>query len=630
MRAFFQNILRWWKREKPIEKEFNYLYFSLLFFSLSSMILSHFLNLEHPFLGFPLVFALYGVGQTLLEILFFILISYILMRWAPKWIFFGFIIFSFIIHLIHYTDFILLRVLDVSFTFIFTFFLSKGIDNILATFQALRLNSTMVIASLSIIFSIPLTGLFIYWATSKLTRKKPLHLSLPKILIGIGSIATLLLLIDLMAYPHWDRLFYRNHQKRLPFGSTFFSPSPNRIQLSQKPSLSRKEPESLPSLTAHSLPNIYFFVIETLRRDFITEEIAPHLTQFEKENIQFIDSYSNANCTQLSWFSLFHSDFPFYWTQMKEEWQYGSLPLRLLKNLGYKIHVYTSANLDYFGMDPLLFGRKTRLPDKLKDFFPLESLESCAKDALVIQNFKEDIENYPEGNLFIFFLDSTHSEYSFPADFPLKFEPIAREIEYLTITRGSKELEGIKNRYRNSIHYIDHLMGNFFEIVKKKNLYDQGIFVITGDHGEEFFEEGSLFHGTHLNEYQLSVPIYLKFPSDSLAFVKEATHIDLFPTILHYLTGRGDFSEFFDGESLLKEKQWPYRIAVLQNGPNIPSEFSLQQGKKQMRAKFISSEIDTALEVIDLQIPENSSEESLEKKIDAYFPEALSPLYKIR
>ena len=172
---------------------------------------------------------------------------------------------------------------------------------------------------------------------------------------------------------------------------------------------------------------------------------------------------------------------------MRDQWKEGSAPLQILKKLGYKIRVYSSADLRYFNMDQILFGEQRKLLDHVEEFTSERHLEPCDRDALAIHSFERDIDQHKEGTVYLFFLDSTHSEYSFPKDFPLKFQPISKEISYLTINQSSQALEQLKNRYRNSIAYVDSLVGNFFSTLKSKNLYKESIIAITGDHGEEFF-----------------------------------------------------------------------------------------------------------------------------------------------
>lgn len=315
---------------------------------------------------------------------------------------------------------------------------------------------------------------------------------------------------------------------------------------------------------------------------------------------------------------------------MRDHWTGGSIPLQLLKQLGYKIRVYASADLRYFGTDEMLFGKKRKLADQIDEYVFDRTIEPCDRDALCIASFEKDVQTKEgrEGNVYLFFLDATHSEYSFPKDFPIKFEPCAKHIDYLTVT--PKEIEPVKNRYRNSIAFVDSLMGKFFHVLKRENLYDEAVIAITGDHAEEFYEEGALFHGTHLNRYQLEVPIFCRFPGKTTT-AQEATHIDLFPSILHYITGTGYFGDLFDGTSIFSEYRSPYRVAVLQNGPDTPVEFSIEKGDDRLQVRFLHSRdiySQTQLEVIALQAKDAPPDASIEEILEHSFPGALNPLLK--
>ncbi len=589
MKRFFQ---KWFGQKKEI----NYLYFCSLLLFLS--LLSYYLNRESAFDGIPLFFFLYALGQSFLEVGIFVLIAYLLMALAPRWIFLLFISLSFILMLLHYTHFVMVRLLDTTIGYPFKFLFGSGIAHFIAGCQALNMNWTMVGMIGAAFLLIPLAGLGFYWLTSHASKRKPLFLSLSQIIAVLGAIGCALFILDLVAHPFLNRHIYSKYQKRLPLGTTFIPPACQQFTLAAPLSSDREEnPLPLPTLHLAHKPNIYFFIIETLRRDFITEQAAPHLTAFGQEHIQFPRSFANASSTHLSWFALLHSDLPFHWAERRDRWEEGSIPLRFLKQLGYTTHVYSSADLRYYQMDKLLFGKDRKLIDHLEEYTSNRSIEPCERDALAFKALKRDLPQ--EGQLFLIFLDSTHSEYSFPLDFPLAFTPISKEIDYLTIGPKSPELEGIKNRYRNAIRYVDHLMGDFFAHLKAKNLYDDAIIFMTGDHGEEFFEEGALFHGTHLNSYQTSVPIFLKFPSnDWTAQTELATHIDLFPSLLHYLTKQSDFSAYFDGQSIFSLHHTPHHVAVLQNGPDTPLEFSLENPVFSLRARILDS---THLEIVQLQ-----------------------------
>jgi glucan phosphoethanolaminetransferase (alkaline phosphatase superfamily) len=451
------------------------------------------------------------------------------------------------------------------------------------------MNATMIGITAATLILIPIVGLGFYWLTYKLAHIKPLYLSVKQIGVVLTAIFVLLFGIDLAIHPYLTWKTYTKYQKTLPLGRTFLSPPSHPLPLSFPPARTETDP---PDLKAQHRPNIYFFVIETLRRDFLTETIAPEMTRFGKEHLEFPLSHSNASSTHLSWFAIFHSDLPFYWAQRRDTWHQGSLPLRMLKKMGYEIHVKSSADLRFFNMDQLLFGKQREVADSIEEFEA--TLAPYARDALAIESVFKNLK--PSGQVYLIFLDATHSEYSFPTDFSLRFTPIAKEVDYLTIHAKSPELEGLKNRYKNAIAYVDHLIGKFFVTLKQKNLFDDAIISITGDHGEEFFEEGALFHGTHLNSYQTSVPIFLKFPQSWPPQTDLITHIDLFPTILHFLTGQNDFS--FDGQSIFIQRQNPYRIAFLQNGPDTPLEFTLHKEDLKLKARIADA---NQLDIVELQ-----------------------------
>ncbi len=575
------------------KREVNYLYFSFFLIFLTVLSFYHYVAAEQPLSGMSLFFLLYALGQAFLETSLFILIAHLLQRWAPPWTYRLFISISFLSLLLHFTHFTMVRLMDTSITYIFKFFFGSGVDHVIAGFQALNMNMTMIALTVGTFILIPLVGLTFYSLTDRLARLKPLRLSLAQIGLTMGLLAISLFSLDLFIQPFLSQTNYHKYQKTLPLGTTFFPPSPNRLSLPHSLAPMRDETEiAIPSTHLAHLPNIYLFVIETLRRDFVNGETAPYLTQFGCENIQFERSFANSHATHLSWFAIFHADLPFYWSEMRDAWKKGSIPLRFLKELGYQIHVRSSADLRYFNMDKLIFGANRELAETIEEYTFDRSIDPCDRDALALASIQKELKQ--EGQLYLIFLDSTHSEYSFPKDRLLKFKPISQEIEYLTIGPKSPELEGIKNRYRNAIHYVDEQIGDFFSQLKKKNLYDDAIIAITGDHGEEFFEEGALFHGTHLNHFQTSVPLFLKFPlKEWIPKTAEATHLDIFPSILHYLTHQSDFSPLFDGQSIFSPNRWPFRIAVHQNGPDTPLEFFLENSDLKLQARFVTpSQID--------------------------------------
>jgi hypothetical protein len=586
-------LKQWLQKLVSLDKgEVNTVYFSFFLLIILATSISHFFFWKTPFTGIPLFFFLHALGQCLLETGILLLLMLVLKRWVPRWLFYSFIGFSFAILLAHFADFTITRLMDTSISYIFYHFFGSGLSHLVPAFQSLNFNNTMILLTFGGILLIPFIGVAFYCATDTLSKCIPWKFSVPRLIIGLLAIGTSLFLLDLLFHPFLHRTAYSKYQKALPLGTTFLHPTPVCISLKSAIQEAREEGEIHKHLEGKKLlaahqPNIFIFIIETLRKDFITESIAPEMTRFGRENISFKESFSNANSSHPSWFVIFHADFPYHWTTMRDTWTKGSIPLRILKDFGYKISVFTSADLKYYQLDKLLFGKERALCDHIEEYTEIRSIEPCERDRMGLEALFTQLEKEESryGNVFLVFFDSTHSEYSIPPDFPLKFTPVSKEIDYLTLTQES--IEPLKNRYRNSIAYVDSLLGKFFAKLKEKNLYDQSIIAITGDHGEEFFEEGALFHGTHLNHYQTSVPLFYKFQTNPwIPLDSCSTHLDIFPSIIHYLTGRSDFKDLFDGQSIFAPHRFPYRIAALNNGPHVPIEFSLENSQEKYLFRF--------------------------------------------
>jgi len=85
------------------------------------------------------------------------------------------------------------------------------------------------------------------------------------------------------------------------------------------------------------------------------------------------------------------------------------------------------------------------------------------------------------------------------------------------------------------ISYHDKYLGLFIEKLKALGLYEDTLFVLTADHGEEFNDHGSWGHGHSVYQELLHVPLMFRFPGlvPAGATVQEAVGtLDVSPTIL--------------------------------------------------------------------------------------------------
>ncbi len=570
--------------------EVNYLYFgaflALLLFTSGGGIFT-----KPPLSGSRFFFFLYALGQALFEVSSLIFIQWLCRRFLGKLASTFFIGATFTLLFFHLLDFVMDRILNLSVWETIHFVFDESLENFLYLLDASGVSFWVWMLLFGSVALIPLFGVILYRWTEKITSIKLLHLRYEYFLQSFVCIPAALMFWEFSAAPLLHLDAYTSFIKSIPWKSTFFSPQSVKYPLTA----SLKKPQN--ELTVQKAirqdktrlgikPNIYLFVAESLRDDFLTKEIAPHLHHFKQAAAPFALTLSNANGSHLSWFSLFHSQFSYAWRlTQKMGWKMGSPPLALLKKWGYKIRVYTSAELHYYGMEDLLFGADKQLVDSYQTFHHPSPLSAADSDGKTMEKWKEDCSKHPEweeGQVFIFFWDATHFNYSWPSDWKIQFTPIAKEIEYLKIFQSEEGIQKIKNRYRNAISYIDSLFGDFLQhVASQKN----AVIAFVGDHGEEFFERGHLFHGSHLSQEQTCVPIYIKFGQRKIDFSsKIVSQMDVFPSILHHL--KGEQIQFLEGQSIFDRHRWPYAVASRFNGGKAPYEFFIHNGTYKLIAQF--------------------------------------------
>jgi hypothetical protein len=320
----------------------------------------------------------------------------------------------------------------------------------------------------------------------------------------------------------------------------------------------RSPDPSLPKPTPASLPDIHFLMVESLRSDFLLPEFTPNLIKLRDEDAQPIArTYAASNGTHISWFSVFHSRPPVFWreamTAQEEGMENGAYPLKILKDLGYRLEVRAGCPLNYKSMGPLNFGKNYALADSLRhrdDDEPFTKLSLPTADLRNVEAVMAALSQ--SGPVFYFTsLESTHYHYFWHRDFDPPIMEYDKNV-FMPATPTREEIQRIKNRYHNSTAWADHLVGQYLEALKKAGKYDRSILVITSDHGEEFQERGGWFHTSSLEAEQTEVPILIKWPKKMAPGPahETASHIDIFPSLLDAL-GQ-PLGEQFSGRSLLQ------------------------------------------------------------------------------
>jgi arylsulfatase A-like enzyme len=117
---------------------------------------------------------------------------------------------------------------------------------------------------------------------------------------------------------------------------------------------------------------------------------------------------------------------------------------------------------------------------------------------------------------------------------PERYRPLFTEHAGLPIGPDTPEHLRLMAEYDREIRYVDDELRRLFESIDALGLAERSVFILTSDHGEEFMEHGLLYHGGHLYEEALRVPLVLAGPGIPAGRRVETPvgQLHLMPTIL--------------------------------------------------------------------------------------------------
>jgi uncharacterized protein len=297
-------------------------------------------------------------------------------------------------------------------------------------------------------------------------------------------------------------------------------------------------------------PNILILVLDGLRADMLGPTTMPHTWEFAQDSRVFQSHWSGGNCTRHGIFSLMYGLHGNYWGPVLAE-QQSPVLIDTLLDLNYEPRIICSAAQSFPEFRSTVWFH---VQDAIEDEFEGEAWQ---KDRQVATRFDEwlDQRSDPERPFFAFsLLDSTHANYSFPKQETF-FKPSSEKVGYIQLSYGLEPDErwALFNRYRNSVRHADWVVEQMLDSLRQRGILDNTIVLITGDHGEEFFENGFWGHHSNFSPEQVHVPFILRGPGIPVGVENgQTSHIDLPRTLLELLgTSPGQAPNYSLGQNLL-------------------------------------------------------------------------------
>ena len=306
-------------------------------------------------------------------------------------------------------------------------------------------------------------------------------------------------------------------------------------------------------------PNIVILVAESLRWDRLTQEIMPNTWRIAQNSQHFLRHVSSGNGTREGLFGMFYGLYGSYWSSFMHA-QRSPLLMDRLQELGYQLDLRTSAKFSYPEFNKTLFAKipLNQLHEKFVNLSPWERDQANASE--LIRFIEQRDPNKPF--MTFFFLESTHARYYFP-DSAVIARPYLENLNYGEMSRKTlaPHIHQLLNRYTNAAHWVDQQVGRVHEALEKQGLLENTIFIVTGDHGEEFLEQGFWGHNSSFVNQQIHTPLVVSMPGKSPQAIDRPTnHMDIGTTLLQVLGAPANTDDYSLGRNLFDESPRAYMV----------------------------------------------------------------------
>jgi hypothetical protein len=250
-------------------------------------------------------------------------------------------------------------------------------------------------------------------------------------------------------------------------------------------------------------PHVVVVVLESTRGDVLGKRVngravAPNLEALAASGSVANPVYSHVGFTTESLKSLFSGQLV---PRTGDPSVFGDL-----KTSGYRIGVFSGQPEDFGGISETVAMRASA--DVHVDAETLRekrAFDFAAKGSLIVDErhlvaeFDRRFANGPWAapQLVYFNFQSAH--------FPYNHEGIPARVTDRPLARGAiaaDRADEVQATYWNAVANADAWLGEVIARLKEKGVWDQTLLIVTGDHGEDLFEDGFLGHGHVINARQ--------------------------------------------------------------------------------------------------------------------------------
>jgi len=298
--------------------------------------------------------------------------------------------------------------------------------------------------------------------------------------------------------------------------------------------------------------NFLVLVVDSMRYDMLTPEIMPETSALGRGAAVFRDHYSGGNCTRFGIFSIIYGLYGNYWFPMLGE-RRGPVLINELKRQGYDLRVFASSKLSFPEFNKTCF---VNVPHDAIYDEPAPG-DGAVRDGDVTDKAAAYVGSRRGGRPYFAFVfyDASHGSYDYRPEAE-KFLP-SHAMNPLLLNKGN--ILPLFNKYKNSVHFDDQEIGRILAAVRASGGMKDTVVVVTGDHGEPFFEKGYYGHNQSYSAEEVRVPLVLYIPGAKPRVVTSRTsHFDLAPTLLRLAGVKNPPSDYSSGRDIFESARRPY------------------------------------------------------------------------
>jgi arylsulfatase A-like enzyme len=334
------------------------------------------------------------------------------------------------------------------------------------------------------------------------------------------------------------------------------------FQIYQRSLLSMDQYKSLANQHSHHSWNVLIITVESLRADQLrayggTRDVMPAVESLANEARVFLNTYTQSSHTNYATIVPLSSHYPLRsataHTYPKNPTYPRVLIYDVLKALGRRTALFSSSNENWGGMiNYLETGGLDHLVHAANSKKSTYLMQGDAGFAIWARNTKhagslDDRSTVDEAIQWLdgigdqpFFvamnLQNSHLPYPIPPQFPRRFGPAKLDFTIRFAHFPQTKAQVVKDVYADSLAYVDSQIARLFQYLKDKKKWENTVVVVTGDHGQAFYEHGFASHASAIFNEVMRVPLIVRAPRLKAGLDRRlAQHVDIAPSILGLL-----------------------------------------------------------------------------------------------